>query len=131
VLLYRLLVERSGEKDINISHTECPTPAEHMAFFMGKPYPVWELIECDGQFIGYVSATPRNEIGVVLLRAWRGHGFGREAVSLFMQRHQPPSASPSERSGRWLANINPRNERSIRMFEKLGFKVKQVTYEAP
>ena len=36
---------------------------------------------------------------------------------------------PSERVGKFIANINPLNTKSIEMFERLGFKHIQNTYK--
>lgn len=130
VLLYQLLAERSTEDDpyVNISHRVLPSPAEHMAFFMSRPYVSWDMIEHDGVFIGYVSATDRNELGIVLFKDWQERGLGTEALRLFMQTHDPLLAVPGKRSGRWLANIHPQNERSQHLFCKLGFRLIQQTY---
>lgn len=127
VFLYELIKERMTEPEVNISAT-MPTWQQHRQFVCRRPYRHWYLIEVDGAWVGYVSATDRNEIGIVVLKAHRGKGYGPEAVKAFTDKHAPLPAIPSQRSGRWLANINPKNERSIAMFEKLGFKHLQNTY---
>jgi len=81
--------------------------------------------------VGYVSATHFNEIGVVLKGDWRGFGLGPAAIRLLMQLHKPQPAEPSIRSGRWLANVAPGNAHSAHVFQKLGFKMIQYTYELP
>jgi RimJ/RimL family protein N-acetyltransferase len=139
--LYELMKERQTEPEVNISNHGLPTFEHHRAFWTRRPYRVIHLIEAidfkvtapkldwSDAWIGYVSATQRNELGIVLLKAWRGHGFGSAALRAFMTMHQPLEAVPGERSAHWLANINPANERSIATFGKLGFKLVQQTYE--
>lgn len=141
--LYRLMEERSTEPELNISHRAMPTFEQHRAFWTRRPYRFAYLIEAvDFQpthqgmpggphhpWIGYVSATPRNEIGIVLLKEWRGHGFGPHAVRALVAKHRPNPPIPSEVNGHWLANINPANARSIGMFTALGFREIQRTYE--
>lgn len=129
-ILYDLLRERSEENDphINISHRALPSWAEHLAFIESTPYRFWYLIEDAGHIVGYVSASFSNEIGIVLFARFRGVSYGRQAVAELIRRHRPLPAIPAVRAGRWLANINPRNERSIRMFSSLGFEQVQVTY---
>lgn len=127
LFLYDLIRERMTEPEVNISAT-MPTMQEHRKFVASHPYRCWYLIEHDGRYIGYVSATDRNEIGIVLAKAHRAAGHGPEAVRMLMEKHKPLVAIPSKRSGRWLANINPANERSIRMFSSLGFELIQHTY---
>lgn len=125
--LYELLRERSVEDDpnINISHRGLPSWSDHFAFVASKPYRAWYLIDVDGTFVGYVSLTNLNEIGIILARAHRGKGYGATAVKDLMARLHP---LPEVRGGHFIANINPNNERSIRLFSALGFKPLQVTF---
>lgn len=127
--LYELVKLRSSEPLVNISHKALPTWDEHVAFVESHPFRAWEIV-CDdaGRMIGYVSITARNEIGIVLMPEARGKGIGRAAVQDFLTRHPPLPAVPGERDGRLLANINPKNKRSIALFNDLGFRPIQVTY---
>lgn len=134
--LYELMIERQGDPYINISHTTLPAYEAHVNFVLGKPYRAWMLIVAKqpeyptdgGIWVGYVSATRSNEIGIILRKRWRGRGFGPAAVRAFINRFAPLGAIPSGRSGTWLANINPKNRPSIRLFEQLGFNCAQATY---
>jgi RimJ/RimL family protein N-acetyltransferase len=114
-VLWQLLSERSPE--VNISHRAMPTPAEHAAFIASRPYAHWYLIDV-GSFAGAVYLSKQREIGVGVLKRYRGQHYGRNAVLMLMEKHP----------GRFLANINPRNEDSLRMFQGLGFFQLQVTY---
>lgn len=139
--LYELMKERDPE--INISHSTLPTFEQHRQFVTRRPYRCWYLVcvsqgpiagvsgavEFEPVWTGYVSATHHNEIGVVLLKAYRGRGIGSAAVRALMQLHEPLPAGPSVRNGHWLANIAPRNEHSKHVFEKLGFREIQRTYQ--
>lgn len=136
--LYELMIERQGDPEINISHKALPTMPAHQAFVRGRPYRYWYLIDYlepggrgDRLWVGYVSATNNNEIGIVLQRAWRGKGLGPMAVRMFLANHKPQAALASQRADRWLANVAPANERSQAMFNKLGFTVIQHTYALP
>jgi RimJ/RimL family protein N-acetyltransferase len=128
-ILWRLLEEREPHQ--NISHRRMPTPEEHRAFIASRPYAAWYLIEVVTDCVdtvaliteiaGAVYLTRDNEIGVGILKRFRGFGYGREAVRALMAKHP---------NGRFLANINPANESSRAMFESLGFRHIQNTYEA-
>lgn len=118
-LLYRLLEER--EPDVNISHKAMPSWRQHLAFIRSRPYRAWYLIEADGGYVGAVYLSRQNEIGVFVLREHRGKGYGSAAVRKVMERHRSVK--------RFLANINPRNQRSIALFSDLGFRHIQNTYE--
>lgn len=116
-LLYQLLREREPHQ--NISHQHMPTWAEHCAFFFSAPYVAWYLILSDiGDPLGAVYLSKNDEIGVHLFKEVKGKGLGSEAVTELMRLHPRT---------RFLANINPDNEPSLRMFEKLGFNKIQVT----
>ncbi len=134
-ILYDWLKERSEEEDdyVNISHRKLPLYGDHVKFFTERPYRFWEFItaidladkDCP---LGYVSAGFDNTIGIMLARKYRGRGFGPQALQLFLETHEPNKAVPSIRPGSWIANINPKNERSIAVFGKAGFTHLQNTY---
>lgn len=116
--LYDLLKERTG--NVNISHEKMPSWKEHERFVSSRPYAHWYMIEVGGAFKGAVYLTKQDEIGIFIFQAHRRKGYGAKAVKMLME------ACPRKR---FLANINPANERSIRMFEELGFVHLQNTYE--
>lgn len=118
MLLYELLKER--EPNVNISHREMPTWEQHVEFMSQRPYAAWYMIEEPGVFLGAIYLTKRDEIGVFLFKCQRGFGYGRQAIELLMKTHPRP---------RFLANINPANQKSIAFFRKLGFTHIQNTYE--
>ena len=129
--LYVLMRVRSQEDDphVNISHRALPTPHDHAVFVRSHPYRVWYIVKVNGLAAGSVNLTKLNEIGIVLHPDYRGMGVGKAALRMVLDRHRPLPAVPAHRAGRFLANINPANERSIRLFTGLGFKLKQQTYE--
>lgn len=116
--LYNLLRERPAEA--NISHKAMPTFPEHVAFLLSKPYAAWCIASAGGIDIGSAYLTKQNEIGVFLLERFRGKGLGPLVIEALMERHP---------GSRFLANIAPKNEASRRVFESLGFKLIQQTYE--
>lgn len=140
--LYALLAERPA--GISISHREMPTMVEHRAFMIRRPYRAWFIIAADTQparddrgrtqdfeasWVGSVHATTQNEVGVQILREHQRKGYARAALVTMMRDLQPLPASPSVRRGRYIANVIPHNEASIALFESLGGKLIQITYE--
>lgn len=117
-VLYALLKERTPEQ--SISHREMPTFEQHEDYVSCRPHPHWYLIEADGAYVGSIYLSDNDEIGVFLFARCQHEGYGRRAVELLIQAH------PRER---YLANINPENQRSIGFFGKLGFHHIQSTYE--
>jgi RimJ/RimL family protein N-acetyltransferase len=117
-LLYRLLAER--EPHMNISHHGMPTWKEHLRFIAKRPYSAWYLIKHEQDYIGAIYLTALGEIGIGVLTAARGQGVGPAAIRALMRKHP---------RHRFLANINPDNARSIRMFGEMGFRLIQHTYE--
>ena len=116
--LYRLLQERT--EAVNISHRVVPAWSAHARFVKSRPYAAWYLVEVGDEITGAIYLSRANEIGIFLFRDYQGRGLGREAVQLLMQRH------PRKQ---FLANVNPLNKNSIEMFEALGFRHLQNTYE--
>ena len=123
-LLHDLLAERTPEQ--SVSHKKMPSYFEHIQFVDSKPYKAWYLVieESEG-YVGAVYLSRQNEIGVGIFKAHRGKGYGEAAVKELMRRCPLPEGE------RYLANVNPDNDVSRAMFEKLGAKVIQYTYEVP
>jgi RimJ/RimL family protein N-acetyltransferase len=124
-VLYKLLKEREPHQ--NISHNGMPTRKDHVAFVESKPYKAWYLIQIATDepinpdlTVGAIYLTKAREVGIGILKAHRGHGHARNAIQALRQMHP----------GKLLANINPHNKASRRLFEKLGFNFLQVTYHA-
>jgi RimJ/RimL family protein N-acetyltransferase len=115
--LYSLLKERTPEQ--SISHKRMPSIDEHISFIISEPYPQWYLVEVDDELIGSVYLTDNREIGVFILERLKGIGLGKMIVEKMCE----------DNPGRILANINPDNMVSRKMFEGMGAKLIQVTYE--
>ncbi len=117
-ILYELLCER--ETKVNISHKRLPSFKNHKKFVLSRPYKDWRFVMVRDEVVGSIYLTKHNEIGIFIFKAYQSNGCGRMAVEKFMKM---------KKVDRFLANINPLNNRSIMMFEKLGFKHIQNTYE--
>jgi len=115
--LYDLLAER--DETTNISHISMPGRPTHVDFVLGRPYKDWWLLVDDGVRVGAMYLSKANEVGLFLLRRYRGKGRGPRAVVRLQQRSNAPL----------FANINPRNYPSIGMFEMLNFTHIQNTYK--
>ena len=127
--LYDLLCER--EQHQSISHQQDPSFADHAAFVRKKPYREWLLIEGipPRGLVGAVYLTHHNEIGVFITKSAQRQGYGWWAVRHLLDNYQPLPAIPSVRPGRFVAHVAPGNEPSRKLFENLGGKLIQVTYQ--
>lgn len=114
--LYDVLREREPYE--SISHRDMPSFEDHDRFVNSHPYREWFIIFAPRP-VGSIYLTHQNEIGVFIIKAHQGHGYGQAAVRMLIDKY------PDER---FLANINPLNERSIKMFLDLGFELLQLTY---
>jgi hypothetical protein len=81
----------------------------HDLFVINHPFWKWFLIRHEGEWVGQIRVSSRNEIGVGLLRKYRGKGLGSEAVKTLMETIEPQPAIKSMRRAGWIANINPYN----------------------
>lgn len=129
--LYELLNERPPEA--NISHHELPTIEQHRAFVVRRVYRCWYIIENeDGERVGTVSLSHGNEIGVAVKDGHRHRGYATAAINELRRLHQPLDEIKSvRRGGVFVANVAPDNDASHMLFEKVGAKLVQVTYEIP
>lgn len=117
-VLYQLLAERDAT--VNISHRQMPSWEQHLAFIARRPYDAWYIVRYNGGPIGGIYLTALSEIGIGILAEFRNQGFAPRAIHQLMALH------PRDR---YLANINPANAGSIRMFAGMGFQLIQHTYE--
>ena len=125
-LTWELLNER--DDSVNISHGTMPTYEAHRAFVMRHPYREWLAVTVGDTIVGSIYLTNRNEVGIFIYKAHQGKGYGTAAIMEIMRRYHPLPAEPSVRPGHYVANVNPRNTASVRMFEKLGRHISN-TYE--
>jgi len=116
--LYQILKER--EIDTNISHKKMPTYNEHIDFVQSKPYSKWYIIYFGRKKVGSVYISKQNEIGIFIKRKFLKKGIGTKVLKIILEKN------PKKR---FLANINPKNKKSIEFFKKNGFKLLQKTYE--
>lgn len=116
--LYQHLKERDSRA--NISHKKMPTYAEHVKFIMSRPYSKWYIIIYKNKKVGTIYLTKQNEIGIFLEKEIQDRGIGQKTLELLMQKN------PRKR---YLANVSPKNKKSIRFFIRNGFKLIQYTYE--
>ena len=116
--LYDLLKER--DSNVNISHKKMPTYNQHIKFVMSQPYSKWYIIQQNVQSIGSIYLSKQNEIGIFLIKNMRGKKIGQMALEMIMNKH------PKKR---FLANVNPKNKKSMDFFIQNDFKLIQYTYE--
>lgn len=126
--LYQILAERPPES--NISHREMPTLEQHKQFVHRHPYRVWFLIENEQeQRVGALCVTERNEIGIAVLRTHQRKGYAARAIEELRAFLRPNSPVAGTVAGRFLANVAMNNHASHALFQKLGAKRIQITYE--
>ncbi len=118
LFLYNLLKERDPR--VNISHKKIPNFAQHEKFVLSKPYSKWYIIQDSEKDVGSIYLTKDNEIGIFLKKKIQGKGIGFNALKLLAEKN------PRKR---YLANVNPKNKKSIQFFKNNGFKLIQYTYK--
>ena len=116
--LFDLLKER--DLRVNISHKKMPTYNEHTKFIKSKPYSKWYIILKSKQKIGSIYLSKNDEIGIFLSKKFQGKNVGNFALNELMKKN------PRKR---FLANVSPKNKKSMEFFKKNGFKLIQYTFE--
>ncbi len=116
--LYELLTERDPRA--NISHKKIPTFAQHIKFVESKPYSKWYIIEYDGTKVGSAYLSKQDEIGLFIKKNLQRKNLGKQALKILLKKNP---------RNRYLANISPKNKKSIKFFQKNGFKLIQYTFE--
>ena len=116
--LYNLLMERDTRA--NISHKKMPTYNEHVLFVSSKPYSKWYVILYGATKAGSIYLTAHNEVGIFIKKSFQNKQIGDIALHTLIKKN------PKKR---YLANVNPKNKKSISFFKKNGFKLIQYTFE--
>ena len=116
--LFDLLKERSPKT--NISHKKMPSYDEHVSFIKSKPYTHWYVILKSNEKVGSIYLSKNDEIGIFILKKFQGHNFGFFALNELLKKN------PRKR---FLANVNPKNKKSMSFFKNNGFKLIQYTFE--
>ena len=116
--LYQHLKERNPSA--NISHKKMPTYAEHVKFVMSRPYSKWYIIIHKNKKVGTIYLTKQNEIGIFIKNKMQDKLIGQKTLEMLMGKN------PRKR---YLANVSPKNKKSIRFFTRNGFKLIQYTFE--
>jgi len=120
--LFELLKERDSHA--NISHKKMPTYASHVKFIESKPYKKWYIItvyeyKCKEK-VGSIYLSKNDEVGIFVSNEFQGKNIGKLALSELMKRN------PRQR---YLANVSPKNEKSLKFFKDNGFELIQHTFE--
>jgi len=115
--LYDLLKKRP--KEANISHKKMPTYQQHKIFVESKPYDVWFIIWNNANRVGSIYKTKNGEIGIFVKKEFQNRGIAKTVIPLIYNTGSKNN----------LANVSPQNPKYVTMFEKLGFKHIQNTYQ--
>ena len=78
------------------------------------------MIVCDASKVGSIYITSQNEIGIFIKKSSQDKQIGSIALKKLMEKNKKK---------RYLANVNPKNKKSIGFFKKYGFRLIQYTYE--
>lgn len=118
IFLYQLLKERDPNQ--NISHKNMPTSNEHKKFVLSRPYTNWYIIKKNGEKIGSIYLSKRDEIGISILKKIEFDEIAKSSFKLLME------LNPRKR---YLANVSPKNKISQKFLEKNGFAGLEYVYE--
>lgn len=91
--------------------------------FCGKGKRVTYVIEEEGEFCGYCSVESGDtpEIGICLLEKFQNRGIGSRSIKLLWEQ----ISAERPQLGYFVARVELENEKSRRMFERLGARVLQ------
>ena len=93
----------------NISHKKMPTYNQHVRFVSAKPYSKWYVILYGANKAGSIYLTSQNEIGIFIKKSFQNKQIGNIVLHKLIQKN------PKKR---YLANVNPKNKKSISFFQE-------------
>ncbi|WP_425046445.1 GNAT family N-acetyltransferase [Primorskyibacter sp. S87] len=93
------------------------------AFMREDPATRYEFIlDLDGQCVGKAGVWDKPEVGFILNRAHWGQGLVREALEAIL----PSAFAAFPECAALTAQADPRNQRSCRLLENLGFRLDRI-----
>lgn len=111
-ILFSLLEEREPYQ--SVTHVIMPRFIdEHCKFVESRPDTFWNFVLANSSIAGSIYITKHDEVGIFLFRKYQGKGIGKLALAMLLH---------GNKGKKLLANINPQNKRSIKLFESFGFK---------
>ena len=113
--LYDMLKERDSIE--NYLHKEMPTYEDHIKFVMeSNPYDGWYIITLDSKRVGHINIVHKDnyEIGWFIKKEFQNLGIAAKAFEVLKKLHK---------SSIYTGTSNPKNFRSHKLLEKLGFKL--------
>lgn len=111
---YELFKER--QQNPYLSHVDkFPTLLEQWAYIDSRPYTYW-YAGFDEKLCAYVGAcwVDYKQSGIYTLQRYQGLGYGTQMMQTLMRLHPDMP---------YTAYIHPKNLASIRLHERLGFKL--------
>ena len=113
--LYDMLKERDPAE--NILHKKMPTYDEYVKFVTeSHPYDGWYIIMLDSQKLGHINIIHKENyyVGWFIKKEFQTSGIVVKAFEILKELHQSPI---------YTGKSNPKNIRSRKFMEKLGFKL--------
>ena len=110
--LYELLKNR--DPIYNISHKNMPSYDEHKKFVRSVPYTNWYIVFFNRKKIGAAYLSFDDEIGISFLPDYDIEVFRKKTLAELINKN------PRKR---YLANVNPINEKYKEFLKKEGFKL--------
>ena len=113
--LYDMLKERDPIE--NILHKEMPKYDEHIKFVTeSNPYDGWYIIMLDSQKLGHINIIHKENyyVGWFIKKEFQNLGIAIKAFEMLKKLHK---------SSIYTGTSNPKNFRSHKLMEKLGFKL--------
>ena len=93
---------------------------KHIQFIKSKPYTKWYIILQSNKKVGSIYLSKNDEIGIFISKKFQGKNIGFHALTELLKKN------PRKR---FLANVNPKNKKSMTFFKNNGFKLIQYTFE--
>jgi len=128
LLLYDMLKEMLATPSASVHEKPLP-PFENSENFVKKYlfdnvnhdiYKWYMIIDETGKIFGSVKISKSNYVSYQIRKIYQNQGIGSMAVKKLMELNPRP---------RYFAGINEKNENSIRLIKKLGFKPKAIVFE--
>ena len=100
---------------------------DHVKFVEDHPYRHWFLVKTDDYYIGSVSISYENSLGIHLFAKYET--FVGRLIQKICKTIKPLPKLASVRSGNFIVNISPKNKKFEQELEMLGAHCIQKTFK--
>ena len=122
----KILFEMLRKRKNSISHSLLPSYQDHKSFVLNHPYRAWYIVKANDEIVGNAYLLKDNYVGINIVKNSRA--VTPVVIQMILNRYKPLKAIKSVRSASFVFNASPNNKNYIKILERMGARLVQMTF---